>query len=354
MSPLIPEYILDIPPYPLGKPWQGDEVRLSANENPLGPPPRALEEIKRCLGRIHRYPDGAIGELKGALAQHLGLREGNIVLGNGSNEVIEMVVKVFLREGDEAIIPTPSFAYYRIAVRARGGRVVEVPLRDFRVDLEAIARAVTERTRLVFIDNPNNPTGTIFTKGEFETFLGRIPEGVVTVVDEAYGEFVSSPEYPTFRDHLRQGRTIVALRTFSKFYGLAGLRVGYGVAREEIIEVLDRVHQPFNVSILGVAGCLGALRDEDFQRRTRQVIEEGRRFLTEGFKRLGVEFVPSEANFLLVKVGRRKERLVRLLKGARVVVRDMKGYGLPEYVRVTVGLPEENRQLLEVFEACVR
>lgn len=352
---LIPQYILDLPTYPFGKgkPEDEEEVRLSVNENPLGPPPGALQEIRRRLARIHRYPDRAIGELREELARHLGLEPANIVLGNGSNEIIEMAVKVFLREGEEVVIPRPSFAYYRMAVRIRGGKLVEVPLRDFKVDLQGVAKAVTERTRLVFLDNPNNPTGTVFNREEFGEFLARIPERVVVVVDEAYGEFVTSEGYPTFRDHLCWGRPVVALRTFSKFYGLAGLRLGYGIAPTEVAEVLDRVHQPFNVNTLAAAGAIGALRDEGFQRRTRQVILEGKRLLSEGFRRLGVEFVPSEANFFLVKVGERKGHLLEKLREVGVAVRDMAGYGLPDHIRVSVGLPEENERFLEALEACV-
>jgi len=350
--PLIPDHILEIPPYPRGKPWRGlEEVRLSANENPLGPPPKALEEIRSSLAALHRYPDGLAEVLKEELAQYLGLDPANLALGNGSNEVIEMAVKVFLRDGEEVVLPAPSFAYYGIAVKARGGKCIEVPLRDFRIDLEAMARAVTPRTRLIFLGNPNNPTGTIFGLEEFKALLEEVPEEVVVVVDEAYGEFVTAEHYPSFRDYLEMDRWILSLRTFSKFFGLAGLRVGYGIGRGELVDLLERVHQPFNVNLLGIAGAIGALKDREFQERTRRVVAEGKDFLTAAFEELDIPFVASEANFFLFYAGERKGELLEYLEGEGVVVRDMEGYGLGGYLRVSVGLPEENRRFVEVLKA---
>lgn len=349
---LIPDHIRSLPPYPKGRPWRrGEEVvRLSSNENPLGPPPMAVAAIQGVLQEVNRYPDGAAEELLNELARHLGVGVENLVLGNGSDEVIEMAVKIFVREGDEVIIPAPSFAYYRIASASEGARPVEVPLKDYRIDLHEVICRLTPRTKLIFLNNPNNPTGTIFTRREFRSFLEDLPEGVLLVIDEAYGEYVTSPEYPDYRDYLALERPILVLRTFSKFYGLAGLRVGYGIAKEEIISALEKVHQPFNVNLLGAVGALGALRDEEYQRRSSLVNEEGKRYLSEGLRRLGVSFVPSEANFLLVRIGEGVGELLERLGEARVVVRDMKGYGLEGHLRVSIGLPDENRRFLEVLE----
>lgn len=355
MSPLKPrEYIRDLPPYPLGKDYSDEDIRLSGNENPLGPPPRALERIQGVLYRINRYPDGLRGELTERLAQWLGVSPANLVLGNGSNEVVDLVVKAFLGEGEEVLIPDPGYAYYRIAARSRGATVKAVPLREFKVDLEAFAREVGPRTRLIFLDNPNNPTGTVFGKGDLKGFLARIPEDCIVVLDGAYAEFVQDPDYPSPKEVLQEERAVVVLRTFSKFFGLAGLRIGYGIAREEIADVLNRVRQPFNLSVLSLAGALGALEDRAYQEETLRVIGEGRSFLEEAFKDLGLPYIPSQANFLLVRVGPRKAELLSLLRRHRIVVRDMAGYGLPDFVRITVGLPEENRRLVEVVRRWLR
>ncbi len=351
---LIPPYIEELPSYPLGRDYGEGQVRLSANENPLGPPPGAVERIRGVLGRIHRYPDGLKGELLRRLSQWLGVRRGNLLLGNGSNEIVDMAVRAFLREGDEVLVPRPGYAYYRISARSRGADVKEVPLKDLRVDLSEVAQAIGPRTKMIFLDNPNNPTGTIFTKGNFEEFIRGVRDDVLIVIDCAYAEFVTSEDYPQLGWLLSLDRPILVLRTFSKFFGLAGLRIGYGVAREELVRVLDRVHQPFNISILALAAALGALEDLDFQRETRRVILEGKRVLEEGFREVGIDYVRSEANFFLVKVGRGKERLMELLEGEGIIVRDMRGYGLPEYIRVSIGRAEENRRFIEVLRQWAR
>lgn len=343
-------YIEDLPAYPLGKDYSDEDIRLSGNENPLGPPAKALERIKSVLYRVHRYPDGLRAELTEKLACWLGVAPENLVLGNGSNEIIDLVAKVFLGEGEEVLVPEPGYAYYRIAARSRGAKVKGIPLKGFRVDLDSFAAQLGPKTRVVFLDNPNNPTGTVFGRSKLRTFMEEIPQGCVVVIDCAYAEFVQDPEYPSLREMLEAGWPIVVLRTFSKFFGLAGLRVGYGVAMREIADVLNRVRQPFNISTLSLAGAIGALEDEDHQRRTLEVIHEGREILRRGWERMGLFFVPSEANFFLVRVGPRKSELLSLLKEHRIVVRDMAGYGLPEYIRVSVGLPEENRRLLELME----
>lgn len=345
----IPDYVKEIPPYPLGRDYDEGQVRLSANENPLGPPPRAIERISEALKNINRYPDGWRKKLLEALALKLGIGTENLILGNGSNEVVEMVVKAFLREGDEVLVPRPSYAYYKIAARIRGAVVREVPLINFKIDLKKMAEAVTDSTRAVFLDNPNNPTGTVFLWEDFLEFVKSLPQDVVVIMDQAYAEFVKEPRYPSVEKVLSLNLPVVLLRTFSKFYGLAGLRVGYGIGPKEVIEVLNRCRQPFNVSSLAMAGALGALEDEEFQKNTKRLIDEGKRMLEEGFRTLGIEYIPSEANFYLIKVKEKKERLLELLETNGIVLRDMRGYGLEGFFRVTVGTPEENQKLLRVF-----
>lgn len=345
----LPDFIKDIPSYPLGRDYDEGQVRLSANENPLGPPPKAIQRISEALQSIHRYPDGWKKRLLEVLASKFRIRTENLVLGNGSNEVVEMVVKAFLREGDEVVVPRPSYAYYKIAARMKGAVVKEVPLVNFKVNLKKMEEAVTDSTKAVFLDNPNNPTGTVFLWEDFLEFVKSLPQDVVVVMDQAYAEFVKEPRYPSVENVLSLDHPVVLLRTFSKFYGLAGLRIGYGIGPREVIEVLNRCRQPFNVSSLAMAGALGALEDEEFQQNTKRLIEEGRRTLEEGFQRLGIEYIPSEANFYLIKVKGNKERLLELLESNRIALRDMKGYGLDGFFRVTVGTCEENKRLLEVL-----
>lgn len=345
----VPNYIRDIPPYPLGRDYEERQIRLSANENPLGPPPKAIKRIHEALQSIHRYPNGWRQKLLETLARKLGIAMENLVLGNGSNEVVEMVVKAFLREGDEVLVSRPSYAYYGIAARMRGAVVREVPLKDFKVNLKRIAEAVTDATRVIFLDNPNNPTGTVFLWEEFFEFVQDLPQDLVVVMDQAYAEFVKEKRYPSVQNVLELNRPVLLLRTFSKFYGLAGLRIGYGIGQRELVEVLNRCRQPFNVSSLAMAGALGALEDEEFQQSTKRLIDEGKRMLEEGFQSLGIDYIPSEANFYLIKVKEGKENLLKLLEVNKIVLRDMRGYGLEGFFRVTVGTPEENRRLLEVL-----
>lgn len=349
---IVADYIMDLPPYPKGREWRGEEdlVRLSANENPLGPSPKALDAIAKALKYLHRYPDGTGAGLKEKLAQRWGTSADNIILGNGSNGIIELATRTFLQEGEEVLLPEPTFAYYGIASQARGGKCVSVPLRDFKIDLAGIAQRITSETKLIFLGNPNNPTGTIFTRSEFEDFLIHLPSHVVVLVDEAYGEYVTAADYPLYRDYQQRGRWIITIKTFSKFYGLAGLRMGYGMAREELIEQMEKVRQPFNVNLLALAGAEAALGDEEHRVKAARVNEEGREYLYEELARLKVSFVPSEANFILVYFGSHTSHVMETLLQGGIVVRGMEGYGLGGYCRVTIGLPEENKRFVEALE----
>jgi len=361
----VPEHIKGLRPYVPGKPIEElerelritDAIKLASNENPFGPSPRALAAMRRALSQVHRYPDGRGYSLKMALAGHHGVKPGNIILGNGSNEIIELLIKTFLRPGEEAVMGDPSFLVYDLSVRAAGCKSIKVPLRNFQYDLSEMKSRIGRKTRLVFFASPNNPTGTIVRKKPLEEFLNALNGRVLCVVDEAYCQFVTDSEYPDSLDYIREGRgDIIVLRTFSKAHGLAGLRIGYGIANEEIIRWQERVRQPFNVNSIAQAGALAALGDRAHVRRTVENNRRGLALLTSGVRSLGLDYVPSQANFFLMnlkggrlKAGQVYESLLR--KG--VIVRPMDEYGLPDYIRVTVGRPSENRRFLTALEEVI-
>jgi histidinol-phosphate aminotransferase len=343
-----------ISPYQPGKPIEevqrelgiGEPVKLASNENPLGPSPRALEAIRSALKDLNRYPDGSSYALRHKIAARHGVGPDQIFMGSGSCEIINLLVYLFLRPGRNAVIADHSFVIYQLAIAASGGSARVVPLRDDYVfDLDAMADAIDADTAMVFLGNPNNPTGTIYRRKQWLRFIERVPERVVIVADEAYFEFVRDPEYPdSLRDH--DGvRLIVTLRTFSKVFGLAGLRVGYAVARPDIIGLLNNVRQPFNVTSLGQVAAIAGMDDEEHVRRTLEVNAEGMAYLEREFKRLKIAFVPSQANFILADVGDGPTVYERLLREG-VIVRPMGGYGLPRHVRISVGLREENQKLI--------
>ena len=353
LKKLVSDEIEALIPYPPGKPIEEVErelgiknsIKLASNENPLGPSPKAVDAVSRALKNLHRYPDGGCFYLKEKLAKHLKVKPENLMIGNGSNEIIELVIRTFLKPGEEAIMGNPSFAVYPLAVPAAGGKAVLVPLKNLTHDLDAMADAITGRTKIIFIANPNNPTGTIVTKAQLKRFMGRLPDGVILVLDEAYYEFVTDPEFPKSLDYLREGRNVVILRTFSKIYGLAGLRIGYGVAPERLVFYMNKVRQPFNVNSLAQVAAMAALEDEEHLKRSQKNNIDGLDFLFNEVKAMGFDGVPTQANFFLVKVGKGKEVYDVLLRQG-VIVRPMSSYGLDEYIRVTVGLPEENKRFV--------
>ncbi len=357
---LVPEWIRTLVPYPPGMPIEElerelgihDSIKLASNENPLGPSRKALEAITRALPQLHRYPDGSAFYLKRKLAERHGVSPDEIIVGNGSNELIEMVVRTFLRPRDEAVMADQAFVVYRMVVQAVAATPRVVPLRRFTHDLEAMAEAVTSRTRLVVVANPNNPTGTIFRRGAWEAFLRMLAgRQLLVVADDAYAEFATDPEYPDTIACRGSGDVpVVSLRTFSKLYGLAGLRVGYAVAPVGIVDALGRIRQPFNVNALALVAADAALDDEEHVARTLAVNRDGMAFLTREFDRLGLEWVPSNANFVLVRVGQ-GARVYEALLRRGVIVRPMDGYGLPAHLRVSVGLPDENTRCIEALEA---
>src|SRR5215475_3302047 len=344
------EHILGIAPYEPGKPIEElerelgltDVIKLASNENPLPPSERVLKAIADALTHLNRYPDGSAHYLRIALARRHGVTPEHLIMGNGSNELIELIVRSFLRPGEEAVIPHPSFVVYPMIVQAAGGIRVVVTLKDYRLDLEAMARAITPMTKLVFIANPNNPTATIVTADEVEHFMSRVPERTIVVFDEAYMEFALGPDFPETLNYVKQGRKVVVLRTFSKAASLAGLRVGYGIADADATALMNRIRQPFNVNSLAQVAALAAMEDEAHTLECVRMIEAGRHFLYDGFKHLGLRYVPSRANFVLVDVGRNAATIYQGLLREGVIVRPMTSFGMETTLRVSVGTPEEN------------
>ena len=351
------EHILGIAPYEPGKPIEELErelmihnpIKLASNENPLPPSDRVQKAIIAALSSLDRYPDGSGFYLRQALAKKHGVMPDQVVLGNGSNELIELLVRSFLRPGDEAVVPHPSFVVYPMIVQAAGGVRVMVMLKDFRLDLDAMARAITPMTKIVFVANPNNPTATIVTRDEVEHFMSRVPERTIVVFDEAYIEFAMGPDFPDALSYVKQGRKLVVLRTFSKSASLAGLRVGYGIADADAIALMNRIRQPFNVNSLAQVAALAALDDEVHILECVRMIEAGRHFLYDEFKRIGLQYVPSRANFILVDVGRNAADIYQKLLHQGVIVRPMTPFGLETALRITVGTPEENRTLVKAL-----
>ena len=325
----------------------GDIVKLASNENPLGPSPKAVAAMRAALDRAHFYPDGGGYYLREAIAQRFGLQRENVILGSGSNEIIEFIGHAFLRPGDEVVTSDHAFAVYRLMAQLFGAKTVEVPERPgFVQDLDATLTAITPLTRQVYITSPNNPTGTVVSAGEIDAFMARVPGHITVVFDEAYYEFLD--DAPDTLRYVREGRNVIVLRTFSKIQGLASLRIGYGMASAEMIEILQKTRQPFNVNGIAQAGALAGLADAEHQARTKAVTDEGRAFLQNAFAEMGVEFVPSHANFVLARVGDGRTVFEALLRQG-VIVRAMGGYKLPEWIRVSVGTMEENRRFIEAL-----
>ncbi|MFC1812188.1 histidinol-phosphate transaminase [Thermodesulfobacteriota bacterium] len=357
----VPEYILSIKPYKPGKPIEEVEreygidhsIKLASNENPLGPSPMAVKAIQDAVAKLNRYPDGGGHDLIRSIAKHLGVMPENVVLGNGSDEIIGMLTCALLQPGDEAILPRPSFLMYDILVRSAGAKPVSAELTSLSINLDRIRNRITPNTRMIFLCNPNNPTGTIITRKAFETFLESIPREVVVVVDEAYIEFVRDEDCAGSIDYIDSGLPVVTLRTFSKAYGLAGLRIGYGVMSEEIASILNRIRLPFNASTLAQAGANAALKDEAFLEKTRQLITEELDFLWNALKDLGIRFFPTQANFFLIDTGKNADEVFESMLRQGVIVRSMTSYGYPEYIRINVGLHDENVRFLEALEKVI-
>jgi histidinol-phosphate aminotransferase len=371
----VPENIRTLVPYPPGKPIEELEreygitgsIKLASNENALGPSPKALAAIAANLSNLHRYPDGSSYYLTSRLAEKLSVDPDQIVFGNGSNEIIELLINTFLAPGDEVVTSNPTFLVYQKMVQARGGVNRVVPLKNDAAtrhiaglgggkslgvahDLGAILASINGRTRLIFLDNPNNPTGVIFGRDEFEAFLAEVPEQVIVVLDEAYVDFVEPAVRIDVREYLRNRTPVVGLRTFSKAYGLAGLRIGYGLMNREIAAFLHRVRQPFNVNLPAQIGALAALDDDEHYRKTLELTRQGITWLTREITGLGCTVFDTHTNFFLVDVGLDCRKLYEKMLTKGVIVRPMAAYGYPRFIRITVGLPDENRRLAASLE----
>ncbi len=356
---LIPEYIQRLEPYVAGKPiWEVQQefgldevVKLASNENSLGPSPRAIQALQDSLAEIHRYPDTGGLRLRGALADLYHLKIENVVLGSGSEGIMSYIMRTFLDTQDEVLTADATFVGFQVMARARAMRPVTVPLKDYRFDLEALADRITDRTKIVYLCNPNNPTGTFFTRAEFDRFLERLPERVLVILDEAYYEFAT--DLPEFPDSMKYRHDqVITLRTFSKAYGLAGVRIGYGFAHDHLIRNLHKIKLPFEPGIPAQAAGLGALEDRDFLARTQQMNREGLDYYYGQFDRLGLEHRPSAANFVLGILDSRDQvqHLYQQMLRRGVIVRPLERFGLPHCFRITVGTPQENRRCVEVLE----
>jgi histidinol-phosphate aminotransferase len=355
-----PQHISDIKPYIPGKPLEElerelgikDSIKLASNENPIGPSPLAMKALlnavtsSKTAASFNRYPDGGGYFVKKALSERLSVREDEIILGNGSNELIDIAVRTFLQQGDEAVMAQPSFIVFPLSVQAMGGHPIQVPLKDYTHDLDAMADAITKRTRILFIANPNNPTGTINTRDACDRLMKTIPDGMLVIFDEAYYEYVTHPEYADSFTYFREGKNILILRTFSKIYGLAGLRIGYGIARREIITEMNKIRPPFNTNSVAQSAALWALKDDDHVTYTRTINEQGKKYLYRELDALGLTYVPTEANFIYIVLRHDANALYNNLLRQGVIVRQT-GH---QEIRVTIGLPEENKRFIEALK----
>jgi len=356
---LAPGYIRAIAPYQPGKPISelarelgldpNAIIKLASNENPLGVSPLAMRAMQQALADVARYPDGNGFELKHALAQRYGVDMSQIVLGNGSNDVLELAARAFLAPGLEAIYSQHAFAVYPLATQAVGAKCVEVPARDFAHDLGAMLKAVTPGTRLVFLANPNNPTGTLIGSADLLAFLQAVPSSVVVVLDEAYNEYLPAELKADSMGWLKRFPNLIVTRTFSKAYGLAGLRVGYAFADAGVADLMNRVRQPFNVNSISLAAATAALDDSEFVQRGFELNQSGMKRITQSFEQLGLTYIPSFGNFVSFRVGDANGVYQRLLKRG-VIVRPIASYGMPDYLRVSIGLESENERFLEALQ----
>jgi histidinol-phosphate aminotransferase len=357
--PTVSPNIARLVPYKPGKPIEEVErelgitglIKLASNENPLGPSPKAQEAIRQLAAKMHIYPDADSHDLRQAVAAYLEVNEACLVFGNGSDDIIHLLGVTFLEPGDEVIQADPSFVRYEAAAVLNDVACIKVPLTpDWTHDLDAMAERITDRTRLVFIANPNNPTGTIVTKAQLERFLDCVPDRVLTIIDEAYYEYAAAaPEYPASLPWVRAGRNVVVLRTFSKAYGLAGLRVGYGVARPEIAHWLERTREPFNVNHMAQAAGRAALEDVEFVAHTVATNEQGKQDLYRAFAALGLNYTPTYGNFVWVNVGKPGRAAYEALLRKGIIVRYSDAFGGPTHLRVSIGTPAENARFLQAL-----
>ena len=362
MKPIFKNHIHQIKPYEPGKPIKEvqreagirNAIKLASNENPLGPSRKALRAMRKALLDAHLYPEGSCYYLLKRLSQELNVSEAQIICGNGSNEIIELIGRGFLSEGDEVISSETSFLVYPILTQACGAVYREVPMKDFAYDLEGILNAITEKTKVIFIANPNNPTGTYATVEKVKEFIGKAPKHIVICFDEAYLDFVEARDFPKMLPIVEQNSNVIVLRTFSKAYGLAGLRIGYAIASSEMIDYFHKIRQPFNVNAIAQAGAIGALDDKLFLWRIKHIVSKGRRLFYKRLKKLKLEYVPSQANFVLINVGCDGRLLSEELMKKGMIIRSMQAYGLSTWIRVTIGRRSHNALFFRLLRECLK
>jgi histidinol-phosphate aminotransferase len=360
----VPDYFSKIKPYVPGKPIEAvqreygidNSIKLASNENPLGPSPMAVAAIHQVLGNLHRYPDAGGYELTHSIAEKYNIDPGNIVLGNGSDGIIALLATVFLNPADEVILPQPSFLFYEISIRSSGALPIWVPLKLFKTDLAGMIAKISPKTRMIFLNVPHNPTGSIISKPDFEDFIAEIPPQIVIVLDEAYIEFVTDSNCVNSFDYLKTAKAIVGMRTFSKVFGLAGLRVGYGVMPVVLAELLHRVRQPFNVNTLAQVAAAAALKDAEFLKRTVNLVHDELEFFYAALDKLELPYIRSQANFLMIEIddGQTADEVFEKLLMQGVIVRAMTAYGYPQHMRVSIGKHEENIRFLEALEKVIQ
>ena len=357
----IPAHIAGLRPYVPGKPVEEvqrelgltDVIKLASNENPLGPSPHAVAALTAMASQMAQYPEGAAPALRAVVSRHQDVPPECLVFGSGSDEILHLLSVALLQPGDAVVQADPSFAMYAIYAAECNAEVIKVPLDNYTHDLEAMAEAITPRTRIVYVTNPNNPTGTLVTQTQLAKFMDRVPQDVLVVFDEAYDEYVRHPDKPDTRLWVREGRNVAILHTFSKAYGLAGLRVGYGIMRPALAEILNRVRSPFNVNMAAQAAAVAALEDQAHVRESVTVNAEGKRYLYAAFQQMRLEFVPSQANFVLVDVQRDSRAVFEALQRRGVIVRAGAGLGLPQHIRVTVGTMPQNQRFVEALRGAL-
>ncbi|MBN1277459.1 MAG: histidinol-phosphate transaminase [Deltaproteobacteria bacterium] len=358
MKNLTHKGVEDIVPYPPGKPINEleremgikDSIKLASNENPLGPSPMAVRAIIDNAHELHRYPDGNGYYLRSKLSQKLGVPFDQIILGNGSNELIELLTRTFLSAGEHVVQAYPTFLVYEKMVKAAGASITSVPLSNFRIDLRSIIKAVTPATKIVFINNPNNPTGSALSNKEMNEFLREIPDDIIVALDEAYIEFATDKDVANGLSLLNKHPLLFVLRTFSKLYGLAGLRIGYGFGSKILIEYMNRVRQPFNANTLAQAAATAALDDDDFVDKTLKTVRDGIDYLYRALNEMRIEYVPTQTNFFLIKIPQAGRRIYDLMLKEGVIVRSMDSFGLPDYIRINAGLSGENERFINTLK----
>ncbi len=342
-----------IVPYAPGKLKEG-AIKLASNENPLGPSPKAIARINEIAATVSLYPDAGVVKLRDAVAMKLGVERDNLIFGNGSDEVLCLITGAYIEEGDNTVTSEHTFSEYTFATVLFGGKVKYAPMQDGRFDLSRILELIDSRTKIVFLCNPNNPTGTSFGEKEFQAFMEGVPPKVLVVSDEAYREYVERPDFPDTLRIIRQYPNLVVLRTFSKIYGLAGLRVGYGVGSQEVIADFYKTKTPFNVNLLAQEAALAALEDVEFVKRSIETNRKGKEYLYHEFDRLGLKYYPSDANFVCVHVGRDSMEVFRRIMDLGVTIRPLRSFQLDEWIRVTVGTEAQNRKFVECLEQALQ